>query len=213
MKTRKSDSNYSFTGIRRTQARITGCSTLPSDLNINALVYLNDANGNAYCPVSKSTSVHVKVVSSSVKVVSSKKAHACPTPSPTPPGQPFEVYGLGQRCLEAGQLAPWNRRAQEEAKKGQMDLEAAQQAALHEKNEARKLAITTPQDCWHYCNINAYSVPSYFNWNTLTNQVRIFKKRRKYKTLRIPHTRILNHHTALDLRTHTSASAAVGHAR
>lgn len=89
----------------------------------------------------------------------SKAVHAtsgCTTPSPTlpPSTAPFVPYGVGQRCLQAGRLAPWTRR-QLGGNTGRSLLET----------------INSPEQCFSYCGIyGGTPAPYYFNWKTTTNQ-------------------------------------------
>jgi len=85
-----------------------------------------------------------------------KTKRGCTTASPTlpPSSAPFVAYGVGQRCLQAGQLAPFTRR---------------QLGSLTERSLAE--TIDNPDQCFSYCGINGDTpAPYFFNWRESTKQ-------------------------------------------
>ena len=78
---------------------------------------------------------------------------------------------MGQRCLQAGRLAPFD---QGRRLSGQNDVVEEPYSITDTRNEHRGLdavAIEAPMECYTYCSVYGNEpTPFFFNWNTATNQ-------------------------------------------
>jgi hypothetical protein len=161
---------------RKFLAKGTVINCEPKTLNFTTLTYLDDpTSGVASCPSpSRTLRVH------------SPGAHRLKrctprTLSPTTSGSNgtdvgFELVGVGERCLEAGRLAPFTdgRRRSSRRELAGWPLASSASRRPRDDNEQRLLqpaVIENPFDCYVYCsNFDDTPPPFYFNWNTVTSQ-------------------------------------------
>lgn len=131
----------------------------PAAFNFTSLTYVVDpATDAASCP----SPVHTAAVEAP-GIGRWKKRGCTPlTLSPTAAGSNgteigFEPFGVGQRCLEAGRLAPFT----------------TDRRRLDTRRQLQPAVIQSPYDCWVYCSnydSESSTPPFYFNWNTVTSQ-------------------------------------------
>ena len=173
------DIDFKKSSKRLVRVEVIADDCAPETLDVSALAYLvNATDPSVYCvaPLAKPVVLRVRYPgdkkTGSGKHASSRPVTCAPTPAPSVnPATPFVPYGLGQRCLQAGRLAPFgvDRRMSAES---QVVGEADSRDKIHE--ERRRLGpevISTPSDCWDYCSLNGGEpVQFFFNWNTVTNQ-------------------------------------------
>ncbi len=156
------DIDFKKSSKRLFRAEVIADDCAPETLDVSALAYLVNATDlYVYCvaPLAEPVVLRVRYPgdkkTGSGKHASSRPVTCAPTPAPSVnPATPFVPYGLGQRCLQAGRLAPFgvDRRMSAEA---QVAGEADSRDNIHE--ERRRLGpevISTPSDCWDYCSLN-----------------------------------------------------------
>jgi hypothetical protein len=161
---------------RKFLAKGTAVNCDAKTLNFTALTYLDDpTSGAASCPSPTRTI--------SVYSPGAHRLKRCTprTLSPTPSGSNgtdvgFEIVGVGERCLEAGTLAPFTdgRRRSSRRELAGWPLASSASRRPRDDNEQRLLqpaVIESPSDCYVYCsNFGGTPPPFYFNWNTATSQ-------------------------------------------
>jgi len=130
-------------------------------LTIDAFAYLVNATA-ASCITSTNSAIL------SVRYPKHKNAATCaPTPAPSVnPAQPFVLFREGQRCSEAGRLAPFEDRRLSLSSGHGVDGPAQRHSGDRDLQ-----SIDSPEACYAYCSLNAgEETPFFFNWNTATSQ-------------------------------------------
>ena len=152
------------------RAEVIADDCAPETLDVSALAYLVNATDlSTYC-----VSPLVEPVALRVRYPGNKKVGpitCAPTLAPSVnPATPFQLFGEGQRCLEAGLLAPFPDRRLSV----QNDVDEELDWLTDTRNEYRGLdavVIATPTECYTYCSIKGgEAAPFFFNWNALANQ-------------------------------------------
>ncbi|EWM20213.1 hypothetical protein Naga_100777g1, partial [Nannochloropsis gaditana] len=133
-------------------------------MTIDAFAYLVNATA-ASCITSTNSAIL------SVRYPKHKNAATCaPTPAPSVnPAQPFVLFREGQRCSEAGRLAPFEDRRL--SLSSGMNRHGGDGPAQRHSGDRDLQSIDSPEACYAYCSLNAgEETPFFFNWNTVTSQ-------------------------------------------
>lgn len=165
--------------MRLFSAKLAVDACAPQTLAVTALAYLANATDlTAYCaePLAKPAILRVRYPGVSNgrlhKHASSTPVTCAPTPAPSVnPTTPFVPLALGQRCLQAGRLAPFEDRRLS----AHSDVKIERRTISDSREKRRRLGtpvvITNPTDCYNYCSLNGGEpAPFFFNWNTATDQ-------------------------------------------
>ncbi|TFJ83369.1 hypothetical protein NSK_005339 [Nannochloropsis salina CCMP1776] len=134
-------------GKRVFKAKLKVDECAPETLTVTGLAYLVNATDlTTYCATPLASPAVLNVRYSKAK----KAATCAPTPAPTVnPTQPFVLFGEGQRCLEAGRLAPFDRRRLSSS----LRVERGDTDSTHAEHRQLQ-SIATPSDCYTYCSLN-----------------------------------------------------------
>jgi len=169
------DFNFKKSSKRVFQAVVIADDCAPETLDVTALAYLVNATDlSAYCAVPLTEPIVLRVRypgdKKTDKHASSKPVTCAPTPAPSVnPASPFQLFGEGQRCLQAGQLAPFAPSRRLSAPEYE-DLDSVSDVGGKHR-QLPPVQIDNPTECFEYCSINGNeSTPFFFNWNTATNE-------------------------------------------
>lgn len=164
---------------RRFSAKVAVDACAPDTLAVAALAYhVNATDLNAYCAEPLAEPAILRVRYPGVKNGRLGK-HGSPTlvtcaPTPAPsvnPATPFVPFGLGQRCLEAGRLAPFEDRRLSAYPDVKIQRNTISDKHVERRGLGAAVVISTPSDCYTYCSLNGGEpTPFFFNWNTVTDQ-------------------------------------------
>lgn len=151
-------------GKRRFRVKVKADECAPETLTIDAFAYLVNATA-ASCITSTNSAIL------SVRYPKHKNAATCaPTPAPSVNhAQPFVLFREGQRCSEAGRLAPFEDRRL--SLSSGMNRHGGDGPAQRHSGDRDLQSIDSPEACYAYCSLNAgEETPFFFNWNTATSQ-------------------------------------------